>query len=490
MSSALPDEMESAPKTAKHSGMPCGQTAKGLFYIKVICCCSSYYGISMTDTFEKNKEALADETPVSGPRPIPPEQAGPGRHLKVLRLIARLNVGGPAKHVAWLMTGLDKGRFSQTLACGNVPEFEHDLGPWIREQGVDYTLLPSLGRDIDPKGDLACLFQVLGLLMKERPHILATHTSKAGFLGRSALLIYRPLAFLTGRPVPKAVHTFHGHTFHGYFSPRKTRLFLGIERFLARFATWRIVTISPRQYEEIHHTFGVGKKGQVKMVPLGIDLDPFADPAPGREAFRAELGCGPDDFLVGAVGRVAPVKNYALFLEAADELRKAGPELFRRARFLLIGGGSDEDMAGLEARRKELGLEDKVSFLGNRTDPERFFPGLDALMLTSLNEGTPVAILEGGACGLPVAASCVGGVPDLLGPEVEETPEGYSQRERGLTAPKGSARGLAAALASIMEQPELAESLGAALKDYVWASHAKERLVADIAALYEEARTG
>ena len=401
-----------------------------------------------------------------------------------------MNVGGPAKHVAWLMTGLDKTRFTQTLACGKVPEFEHDLGPWIKGQGVDYTLLPSLGREISPKGDLACLFQVLALMAGERPHILATHTSKAGFVGRAALLLYRPFARITGRPVPKAVHTFHGHTFHGYFSPAKTRLFLAIERFLARFATWRIVTISPRQFEEIHHTFGVGRDGQVRVVPLGIDLDPFADPASGRKSFREEMAAGPGDFLVGAVGRVAPVKNYALFLKTAAELRSARPELFEKAGFLLIGGGSDRDMAELKSLRRELGLEGKVKFLGNRSDPERFFPGLDALLLTSQNEGTPVAILEGGACGLPVAATCVGGVPDLLGPEVNEQPGGFCLRERGLTTPTGSAAALAAALAALMDRPDLAQSLGAALKDYVWKSHAKERLVADIAALYEETRTG
>ena len=253
--------------------------------------------------------------------------------LKVLRLIARLNVGGPAKHVAWLMTGLDRTRFEQTLASGQVPEFEHDLGPWINEQGVEYILLPDLGREINPKSDLACLYQVFRLLMKERPHILATHTSKAGFLGRAALLLYRPVAWFTGRPIPRAVHTFHGHTFHGYFSPAKTRLFLGIERFLAQFATWRIVTISPRQYEEIHHTYGVGRAGQVRVVPLGIDLGPFREPALGREAFRRELGAGPEDFLVGAVGRVAPVKNYGLFLETAAELRAVRPNLFARAAF-------------------------------------------------------------------------------------------------------------------------------------------------------------
>ncbi len=410
------------------------------------------------------------------------------RPLRVLRLIARLNVGGPAKHVAWLMAGLDPARFQQTLAAGRVGPDEDDLGPWLEGQGICWVDMPRLGREISPVSDLVCLMQVLRLMTRTRPHIVATHTAKAGFLGRAALILYRPLARLRGWPLPKAVHTFHGHTFRGYFSPAKERFFLGLERFLARRATWRIVAISPRMRSEVCEEFKVGRPEQFALVPLGIDLAPFAEPGPGRAAFRAELGAGDGEVLVGAVGRVAPVKNYALLVETAAELRRSRPDLYQRCRFLLIGGGPARLLGELHALAAERGVAERMAFTGSRGDPERFFPGLDALLLTSVNEGTPVAILEGGACGLPVAATCVGGVPDLLGPEEGGLPGGVTLRRRGLTVASGDAPALAAALAALLEDPERAASLGAALRAYVHASHDKARLLADIAALYEQAR--
>ena len=410
------------------------------------------------------------------PRPEP---------LRVLRLITRLNVGGPAKHVAWLMTGLDPERFRQTLVTGRVQPGEDDMGPWLEQAGVDYRVLPGLGRAINPLADLGALARVLGLLVRQRPHILATHTSKAGFLGRAALLLYRPYARLRGWPRTRAVHTFHGHTFHGYFGPWKTRLFLALERFLAHRATWRIVVISPRQLQEIHRRYRVGRRRQFVLVPLGIDLEPFRDSEAGRRRFRSQLGLDPEQVLVGAVGRVAPVKNYPLFLETAARLKKERPQLYRRCRFVLVGGGPPAEMDRLQELARELDIADQVILAGNRDDPENFFPGLDVLMITSTNEGTPVSILEGGACGLPVLATAVGGVPDLLGEVSEEQEGGFCLRRRGLSASSGDAAGLAAGLAWLLDHSSRAAALGASLRDYVHRRHDKARLVRDIAALYQ-----
>jgi len=406
------------------------------------------------------------------------------RPLRVLRLIARLNVGGPARHVGWLMQGLDPETFEQTLAVGPVPKGEDDLGPELAAAGVSWLSLPRLGRDISPLGDLICLVQVLGLLSRLRPHILATHTSKAGFVGRAAALLYRPWARLRGWPRLRCVHTFHGHTFRGYFGPLRGRIFLGLERLLARWATWRIVTISPRQRQEIVEEYGVGRPGQAVVVPLGIDLDPFADPAAGRARFRAGLQAGEGELLVGAVGRVAAIKNYDLLWQTAARLRQTEPALYSRCRFLLIGGGPPAELKRLAAAAQGLGLGDRARLLGSRGDREAFFPGLDALILTSDNEGTPVAILEGGACGLPVLATEVGGVPDLLGQVKEDLGDGLKRRERGLTAPAGEAAALAQGLAWLLARPQRAAALGAALRAYVWDNYAKERLAADIGRLY------
>lgn len=411
-------------------------------------------------------------------------QGPPIEPVRVLRLIARLNVGGPARHVGWLMQGLDPERFAQTLAVGQVAPGEDDLGPELAEAGVKWLYLPRLHRDISPIGDLICLRRLLILLGRYQPHILATHTSKAGFVGRAAALIYGPWARLRGWPRLRCVHTFHGHTFRGYFGPLTGRVFLALERFLARWATWRIVTISPRQYTEIVEHYRVGRPGQAVVVPLGIDLEPFRRTEQGRARFRAGLGAGEGELLVGAVGRLAPIKNYDLFWQTAARLKELAPELYARTRFVLIGGGPPEELARLRAVAGGLGLGDQARVLGNRRDREEFFPGLDCLLLTSDNEGTPVSILEGGACGLPIVSTEVGGVPDLLGQALEELGGGLRRRQRGLTAPAGDAGALARGLAWLWAEPERAAALGGALQQFVWDHYAKERLVDDITRLY------
>ncbi|MFZ5587873.1 MAG: glycosyltransferase [Thermodesulfobacteriota bacterium] len=414
-------------------------------------------------------------------------QTGP---IRVLRLIARLNVGGPARHVASLMTGLDAADFAQTLVAGRVQAGEDDLAPALRAAGVDYLELPSLGRALHPLRDLVSLWMVLRLMLRLRPHVVDTHTAKAGAVGRTALMLYRPLARLTGRPLPKAIHTFHGHTFAGYFGPLATRLFLAIERFLAKNATWRIVAISPAMRRELCELYGVGRPEQFVLLPLGIPLEPFDNPAPARAAFRAALGVAEGETLIGAVGRVAAIKNYGLLLATAAALQAARPELYARARFAVIGGGDPADLAALRAQAQDLGVAERLLLVGNQADPAGFMPGLDALCLTSLNEGTPMAILEAGACGVPVVATAVGGVPDLLGEVAEETPEGYARRGRGLTARSGDAAGLCAALARLMDDAALAAGLGAALLEHVRAHYDQARLIADTAALYRAARQG
>ncbi len=408
------------------------------------------------------------------------------RPLRVLRIITRLNVGGPAKHVAWLMAGLDPGRFEQRLLAGGVQAGEDDLGPWVRAQGVDYDRVAGLGRSLNPLRDLRCLAALWRQMVRFRPHLVATHMAKAGFLGRLALLLYRPWARLRGWPRPRVVHTFHGHTFHSYWGPLAGALFLRLERMLARRATWRIVAISPGQKREIQEHYGVGRPEQFRLIPLGIDLSLFQDPAAGRRRFRQEMQAGQEEILIGAVGRLAPVKNYPLLIDTAAALRSAHPRLFQHCRFLIIGGGSARQIGELNRQAAEAGLGERLRLLGNRDDPQDFFPGLDLLLLTSHNEGTPVAILEGGACGLPVVATEVGGVADLLGAEAARQPPCFTIRQRGLSAPSGQAAALAAALAHLMDHRGQAAELGRSLRDYVMAHHGKERLIQDIDALYRE----
>src|SRR5919206_1295176 len=208
--------------------------------------------------------------------------------MKVLRIIARLNVGGPAKHVAWLEAGLRRRGVESLLVTGVVPQGEDDMGYFAESLGVRPRVIPEMSRELSVK-DAAAAWRLYRLLRRERPDIVHTHTAKAGTVGRVAGLLYRWLtpSALVGRPRRcRFVHTYHGHIFHSYYGRWKTRLFLFVEQVLARLATDRIVVISPQQLEEINGRFRVGERSQFEGIPLGLDTRPFDDWAARRHVLR------------------------------------------------------------------------------------------------------------------------------------------------------------------------------------------------------------
>jgi glycosyltransferase involved in cell wall biosynthesis len=289
-------------------------------------------------------------------------------------------------------------------------------------------------------------------------------------------------ATLIGRPRRcRFVHTYHGHIFHGYYGPWKTRLFLFVDRLLARLNTHRIVVLGPQQLGEIHGRFGVGRLAQFAIVPLGIDLDTVAGGARARARLRSALGIGESETVVGIVARLTSVKNHDLFLRVAARLRG-------RARFVVYGDGPERRR--LEERAAELGLGDRLVFADTRT-PEEIYASLDVVALTSRNEGTPLALIEAMASGKPVISTTVGGVVDLLGAITERVGGGggkavFEVRERGIGVTPGDEAGFAAALARLLEDRGLRSELIARARVYVEQSHAEERLVADITRVYRE----
>src|ERR687893_556588 len=219
--------------------------------------------------------------------------------MKVVRIIARLNVGGPARHVAWLSAGLVGRGVETVLVAGTVPPGEDDMGYFSERLGVRPHIIPEMSREVSPK-DAVTVWKLYRLLVRERPDVVHTHTAKAGTVGRVAGLLYRWLtpSALWGRPRPvRFVHTYHGHVFHSYYGPLKTRLFLAIERALARVATDRVVVISPRQLEEIRGRFRVGRPNQFAVIPLGLDVGAFAERERRRAGVRRELGAGDEEIL-------------------------------------------------------------------------------------------------------------------------------------------------------------------------------------------------
>lgn len=403
--------------------------------------------------------------------------------MKVFRIIARLNVGGPARHVVWLTKALQNEEFRSVLAAGTVPPGEEDMGWFAEANGVKPVFIEEMSRELSAR-DAISLLKVWREIKRTRPDIIHTHTAKAGTVGRLAGFLYRWLTWKTliGRPRPvKIVHTFHGHVFHSYYGRLKTKIFLAIEKLLARFATNRIIVITDQQLNEINGDFGVGSRKQFRVIPLGIDLDIYEGAEKNRQILRDELGVGDGDILVGFVGRLTEIKNIGLLLRAAqlDDPNAGSPGL----KFVIIGDGHLRE--SLEKEAAALGVSGKVHFLGNRDDAEVFYPALDIVALTSHNEGTPLSLIEAMACGRPVISTAVGGVIDLLG-EAGEVRENYKICERGVSVTPGSAEGLHNGLVYLAKTPQIREKLAAEGRTFAWKRYNKERLVNDIINLYRE----
>lgn len=403
--------------------------------------------------------------------------------MKILRIIARLNVGGPARHVVWLSSGLQDAEFQSSLIAGSVPQGEEDMSYFAVENGVEPLFIEEMSRELTVK-DVVSLYKVYRKIKQERPDVIHTHTAKAGTIGRAAAFFYKWLTWrsLIGRPRNvKVVHTFHGHVFHSYYGRLKTKLFIIIEKCLARFATDKIVVISPQQLADINDRFGIGRASQFAVVPLGIDLERLREKKPDRDAFRTEISAEKDELVVGFVGRLTEIKNISLLLRVAAQCKShtGAPKL----KFVIVGDGHLRQP--LEAQAKELRISDFVQFLGNRRDIAAVYAGLDIVALTSMNEGTPLSLVEAMAAGCAVISTGVGGVLDLLG-AVGEEHEGFKVCERGIRIDSMDVGGYFAGLIYLAGNEKLRTRLIANGKEFVEAQYGKNRLIRDIKELYRE----
>jgi glycosyltransferase involved in cell wall biosynthesis len=378
--------------------------------------------------------------------------------IRVVRIFSRLNVGGPSIHVVLLDAGLNRRLFQSTLVVGSLGAGEGDMHYFAEQYGVTPVEIPSLGRDPSPLKDLKALFALVRLLRRIKPHVVHTHTSKAGFSGRIA-------ARLSG--VPVVVHTFHGHVFHGYFHPLMSRLLVLTERILAR-GTTAIIAVSEQVRRELA-ACGVAPLSRIRVVELGLPLEPFLGVKRPSNVLRAELCVGENVPLVGVVGRLTRIKDHRTFLEAASLVSRERPD----ARFVIVGDG--ELAAELKLRAQREDLDGRVFFLGWRRQLAPIYADLDVVVVSSRNEGTPVSIVEGAAAGCPVVATRVGGVPDLI-------EHGFE----GLLVSPGQPPALADAIARILREPEVGRRMASRARDKVRTRFAAQRMVADIENLYLE----
>ncbi|MGI8668980.1 MAG: glycosyltransferase [Aridibacter sp.] len=404
--------------------------------------------------------------------------------MKVVRIIARLNVGGPARHVVWLNEALQNDKFQSVLLTGRVPDGEEDMSYFAEQHKIKHVFIEEMSRELSVK-DIVSLWKIYRHILREKPDIIHTHTAKAGTVGRTAGFFYRWMTpkTLLGKPRKvKIIHTFHGHIFHGYYSNLKTKVFLFIEKTLAKFATDKIIVISKQQKSEIHNDFNVGKSGQFEVIPLGIDLKAFKNWREKRNNLREEIGAKDDELLIGLVGRLTEIKNHVMFLRVIQRFNETVEADFPNIRFIIIGDGNLRDK--LENLAKELKVSDSIVFLGNRNDADIFYAGLDIIALTSVNEGTPLSLIEAMANEKPVISTLVGGVVDLLG-EVEVENDGYTICERGIGIASNDAEGFCKGLHYLVKNEKLRCKLSENGKKFVLEKYDKKRLINDIKSLYE-----
>lgn len=390
-----------------------------------------------------------------------------GRHLRVARIITRLNIGGPSIQAIGLSRELRASGFETCLIHGRLGEGEGDMTRLLPIEDIDSVYVDDLVRPIAPLRDVQAWWRIYRTLRRWQPDIVHTHMAKAGTLGRLAALAYNRTS-TAGRRA-RLVHTYHGHVFEGYFGSPSTRVFVLIERWIGR-RTDALIAISPQIARDLVHTYRIARDTQLKVIPLGFNLDRLlALSDADRASAKASLDLGNDTIAVTTVGRLTAIKQHTLFLDMAAQLAKASP----RFVFLIVGDG--ELRSALDARVSELGLARRVRFLGWRGDLDAVYGASDIFVLTSRNEGTPVALIEAMAAAVASVSTDVGGVRDVVtGPDV------------GSLVPFGDADALVRAVLALADAPARRAEIGRAARTSVRHRFHATRLVADIRALYAQ----
>ena len=387
---------------------------------------------------------------------------------RVLRIINRLNLGGPTYNAAYLTKYMEP-QYETLLVSGMKEESEESSEYIVENLGIKPVYMPEMYRELNPFKDYKSYYRLRKLIDEYKPDVVHTHAAKAGAVGRLA-------AIHSG--VKVIVHTFHGHVFHSYFNPAKTRMFIEIERYLAK-RTTAIVTLSDIQKSELVDTFKIAPANKFEIVPLGFDLRRFEEgKEEKRKRFRAMYNIADDEIAIGIVGRLAPVKNHPLFLNAIKEVAE---QTQQKLRVFIIGDG--EERLKLEALAQSLqlsftatkGEKALITFTSWIKDIDVSNAGMDIIVLSSDNEGTPVSLIEAQASAKPIVSTNVGGIENVV-----------LANETALLSERGNAQKLAQNILALTENAQLRHAMAQKGSDHVREKFSYTRLCSDMVQLYDK----
>lgn len=389
---------------------------------------------------------------------------------KVLRILNRLAIGGPLLNASYLAKYMAP-EFETMLVVGEKESHEKDASFVTDELGIQPVFIPEMGRSIDPRKDFMAYKKMKKLIADFKPDIVHSHAAKPGAIGRMAARAMN---------VPVIVHTYHGHVFHSYFHPLKTKLFINIERKLGK-KTDAIVAISQQQKNELAYDFKIAPADKFRVIPLGLDLDKFQiNREEKRKIFRSSFGVNEEEIVLTITGRLVPVKNHVLFLEGIKHLLLNSGQ---KIRAFIVGDGETRPL--LEEKARQLGIgystekdaihDQPLVFTSWRSDIDHINAGSDIIVLTSFNEGTPVSLIEAQSAGKPVVSTKVGGIEDVV-----------KENETGFLSDINDTVMFCNNLLRMTEDKELRSKFGKAGEQYVTTRFSYRRLVTDMAALYYE----
>jgi glycosyltransferase involved in cell wall biosynthesis len=387
---------------------------------------------------------------------------------RVLRILNRLIIGGPAINATYL-TKFMAPEYETMLVIGGKDDHEQDATHLTERLGIEPVVVPEMLRAISPAQDRAAYKKIKALIKDFKPDIVHTHAAKSGAIGRLAA---------SACNVPVIVHTFHGHVFHSYFSKWKSSAFINVERYLARKSSG-IIAISDIQKGELADIYKICAADKIQIIPLGLDLDKFAEHQDQKRIeFRAKYDIADDEVAVGIIGRIVPVKNHTLFVAAAAKMLQ---QTKQKIRFIIIGDGDMRPQ--LETEFKAAGVDyayypqekrhAQAICISWQTEMDVVLAGLDIVALTSHNEGTPVSLIEAQAASRPLVSTNVGGVADVV-----------LDGQTGFITPPGEVGPFADALVRLADDAILRKQLGEKGKVHVKELYSYQRLVGDMKAYY------